>query len=85
MDNFKLVRFTDENIELMSEPIQKNEIVWLTAKEMAELFDVKRPDVVKHVNKIINLNELSTSTCAFLAQVQIEGTRKVKRTLKSYG
>ena len=32
----------------------KNETAWLIAEEMSELFDVKRQDVVKHVNKIIN-------------------------------
>lgn len=82
MDNFKLVRFTDENFELDVRTDSKNETVWLTAEEMAELFDVKRPDVVKHINKIINSKELNASTCSFLEQVQIEGSRKVKRKIK---
>lgn len=60
----------------------KNETIWLTSEEMAELLNVKRPDVVKHVNTIINSSELSTSTCSFLEQVQIDGSRKVKRKIK---
>ena len=82
MENLKLVRFTDDDFVLDVRADEENETVWLTADEMASLFDVKRPDIVKHVNKIINSKELNRGTCSFLEQVQIEGSRSVKRKIK---
>lgn len=82
MDKFEIVRFTDENFELDVRADSENETVWLTQEEMATLFGVQRPDIVKHVNKIINSKELSASTCSFLEQVQTEGNRRIKRKVK---
>ena len=82
MDKFEMVRFTDENFELDVRADSENETVWLTQEEMATLFGVQRPDIVKHVNKIINSKELSASTCSFLEQVQTEGNRRIKRKVK---
>jgi len=82
MNKFDLVKFTDKGFELDVRADSEHETVWLTAEEMSSLFGVERPDIVKHVNKIINSKELSKSTCSFLEQVQIEGKRKVKRKNK---
>lgn len=82
MDKFELVRFTDEGFELDVKADLQHDTVWLTAEEMATLFGVNRPDIIKHVNKIINSKELSKATCSFLEQVQFEGGRRVKRRIK---
>ena len=82
MNKFDLVKFTDNDFELDVRADSEHETVWLTADEMSNLFSVKRPDIVKHVNKIINSKELSKSTCSILEQVQTEGNRKVKRKIK---
>jgi len=82
MNKFDLLKFTDKGFELDVRADSEHETVWLTAEEMSSLFGVERPDIVKHVNKIINSKELSKSTCSFLEQVQIEGKRKVKRKNK---
>ena len=82
MDKFELVRFTDNGFELDVRADLQHDTVWLSAEEMAALFGVNRPDIVKHVNNIINSNELNQSTCSFLEQVQTEGTRTVKRKIK---
>lgn len=82
MNKFDLVKFTDNDFELDVRADSEHETVWLTAEEMGNLFGVNRPDIVKHVNKIINSRELSNSTCSFLEQVQIEGNRKVKRKIR---
>ena len=79
MNKFDLVKFTDNDFELDVRADSEHETVWLTADEMSNLFSVKRPDIVKHVNKIINSKEL---TCYILEQVQTEGNRKVKRKIK---
>lgn len=76
MDKYQLVKFEDGDFTLDVRADQENETVWLTAEELAALFGVNRPDIVKHVNKIVNSKELNKSTCSFLEQVQIEGNRK---------
>ena len=82
MNKYQLVKFEDNDFTLDVRTDLEHETVWLTAEEMSELFGVNRPDIVKHVNKIINSKELNKSTCSFLEQVQIEGNRKVKRKIK---
>ena len=79
MKNYELVKFTDNGFELDVRTDAENETVWLTAEEMSELFKVDRTVIIRHVNNIINSKELNKSTCAILAQVQIEGSRTVKR------
>lgn len=48
--------------------------VWLTQKAIAELFDIDRTAVTKHLKNIYNSSELEqNSTCAILAQVADNG------------
>ncbi|MFH1610270.1 MAG: RhuM family protein [Patescibacteria group bacterium] len=48
--------------------------VWLNAHQMASIFDVKRPAIVKHVNNIYKTKELNrNSTCSILEQVAADG------------
>ena len=51
---------------------------------MAELFNVNRPAIVKHISNILNDKELENSICSILEQVQIEGNRKITRKIKIY-
>lgn len=52
---------------------------------MALLFDVDRTRINRHVRNIYEDNELNKdSTCAESAQVQIEGKREVRRTIRLY-
>ena len=63
----------------------ENDTVWLTQNQMAELFQTDRTSIVKHIGNIYNSSELDEfSTCAKIAQVQIEGKRKVKREMIYY-
>ena len=74
--------YSDENGQTKVEVILQNENVWLNVNAIDTLFDVQRPAIVKHINNIYIYNdeELSKeSTCSVLEQVQIEGTRSVKR------
>ena len=67
------------------EVILQDENVWLNVNSIATLFDVQRPAIVKHINNIYNDLELSKKeTCSILEQVQIEGTRSVKRQKEYY-
>ena len=84
MDKFKLVRFTDNNFELDVRADLENETVWLTQKEMSLLFGVTTDNIGLHISNILKEKELDLSTTKESSVVQMEGQRKVQRTLKIY-
>ena len=52
----------------------EDETVWLDAHQMALIFGVNRPAVVKHINNIYKTGELDEkSTCSILEQVAADG------------
>ncbi len=85
MDKYQLVKFEDNDFTLDVRADVENETVWLTQDEMAQLFDVDRTRIVRHISNIYADFELDRiSTCAENAQVRIEGKRKIKRVIKLY-
>lgn len=61
------------------------ETVWLTQRQMAELFDVKPQNITIHLKNIYAEEELvEERTCKEFLQVQIEGSRKVERARLHY-
>jgi hypothetical protein len=63
----------------------ENETVWLTQAQMAELFNVQRQAITKHIKNIIETHELEESaTSSILELVQKEGQRLVKRPITLY-
>lgn len=63
----------------------ENETVWLTQAQMAELFDVQRQAITKHIKNIFETQELEEKgTSSILELVQREGRRTVKRTVSLY-
>lgn len=80
-----IVFYTDEEGNLQIEVVLQDENVWLNVNAIAELFDVQRPAIVKHINNIYNEQELDkNSTCSILEQVQKEGNRNVTRKREYY-
>ena len=62
-----------------------NETIWATPEQMAAIFGVQRPAIVKHLSNIYKTGELDEkATCSKMEQVQIEGDRKVTREKKTY-
>ena len=63
----------------------EGETVWLTQRQMSELFGTTAENVLMHLKNIFRDGELdeSATTKDFLA-VRQEGSRKVKRRLKHY-
>ncbi len=61
------------------------ETVWLTQRQMAELFDTSSENVIMHLKNIYGDGELDESAIAkdYLA-VQTEGRRQVKRQLRHF-
>jgi len=63
----------------------KNETIWATQAQMAEVFGVNSQAVTKHLKNIYQEGELSEkSTCSKMEQVQKEGNRLIKRSLDIY-
>lgn len=58
----------------------KQETVWLSLNQMAELFDRGKSVISRHISKIYAEKELDyDSTVAFFATVQTEGAKSVER------
>ncbi len=61
------------------------ETVWITQKDMAELFQTTVPNINMHLKNIFDENELDEiSTIKDFLIVRKEGNREVKRIQKSY-
>ncbi len=62
-----------------------NDTVWLTADQMAELFQRNKSTISRHIKNVIESGELKAdSTVAFFATIQNEGRRKVERNIAFY-
>ena len=61
----EIVLFTDgdKNIEVQVSP--DKETVWLTQKQMEELFDVKHATISEHINNILSAGELDEKSVGF--------------------
>ncbi len=55
----------------------ENETIWLSAENIAMLFNVNRPAIVKHIGNIYKDDELSGNlTCSILEQVAKDGKKR---------
>lgn len=76
-DNFqkgKIIIYKTSKNEVALDVRLKEETVWLDAHQVAILFDVNRPAVVKHIQNIYKTGELKKdSTCSILEQVAADG------------
>ncbi|MBD5236085.1 MAG: virulence RhuM family protein [Bacteroidales bacterium] len=85
MDGGQIILFQTQGGDTKIEVRLANESVWLTADQMAELFQRDRSTIQRHVKRIYEDGELKPdSTCAFFAQVQTEGKRQVERKIPIY-
>ncbi len=85
MDSGQIILFQTQGGETKIEVRLANESVWLTADQMAELFQRNRSTIQRHIKRIYDEEELTPdSTCAFFAQVQTEGKRQVQRQIPIY-
>lgn len=63
----------------------KDETVWLTQQQMADLFGTQRQAITKHLKNIFETGELDKiATCSILELVQKEGNRMVRRSVEIY-
>lgn len=81
MDN--IIVYNDGELELKV-PL-KGETIWLTQKQLGELFGVTKQNISLHINRIFQDNELvKDATVKFFLTVQKEGNRTVERNLEHY-
>jgi hypothetical protein len=74
----KFLLYTGKDGAVKVEVFFRGETVWLTQKAIAELFDVKRPAITKHLRNIFTSGELvENSVCSILEHTAEDG--------KSYG
>ena len=80
--NNQIIIYQTEDGQTQVDVRLENETVWLTQAQMAELFQTDRTSIVRHINNIYKVEELEReSTCAKIAQVQMEGHRAVTRQI----
>ncbi len=78
----KIIIYQTEDGQTQIDVRLESDTVWLTQAQMAELFETDRTSIVRHINNIYKVEELDReSTCAKIAQVQVEGKRNVKRNI----
>ena len=74
-----------ENQDVILEVNVKDDTVWLSQQQMAELFDSSRTNIIEHINNIYSDGELDKiSTCQDFRQVRKEGKRDVVRSIPFY-
>ncbi len=78
-----IVIYEDEDVALNA--TVDNETIWLSQKQMAELFGKSIKTINEHVNNLFKEGELEKeSTIRNFRIVQIEGTREVERAIEFY-
>ena len=82
-NNFLL--YTNDDGEVKVDVLLKDETIWLTINQMAELFGIDKSGISRHIKNIYDTGELQEeATVAKIATVQQEGTRQVTRNLEFY-
>ena len=83
MEN-KLVLYKDENGKVSVNVRFADEDVWLTQKQLAEIYNTTQQNIAQHIANIYNDEELNDATHKKFLLVQNEGRRQVKRSIDHY-
>lgn len=84
MNNFKTVKFQNEDFVIDVKFDVADNTVWLTQKQMAELFNVSVDNISLHIKNVLKDNELDNSNIEEFSEIRLEGKRHVKRKIKFY-
>ena len=85
MDKGQVILYQTPDGESKIEVRLENDTVWLSADQMAELFQRNKSTISRHVKNVLEDGELEeASTVEFFATVQNEGDRKVERKIAFY-
>ena len=80
----EVIKFEQEGMPLL-EVLLEDETIWLTQKQMGELFGCAPQNITYHLKGIFKIGELDeAATCKEFLQVQSEGGRQITRRPKFY-
>lgn len=77
----EIIIFDNQDVKL--EVNMKDETVWLSLEQMAQLFGRDKSVISRHIKNVLE-EELDSSTVAKFATVQKEGKREVSRDIEYY-
>ena len=77
MKKYELIKFADCDVELDVKVSPEENTVWLSQKEMAQLFEVSSDNIGLHISNILKEGELEQSTTEKSSVVQTEGGRSI--------
>jgi len=81
----EMLIYQNENGQIELEVKLQDETLWLSQKQMAELFGVTKQNISLHIQNILEEEELlADATVKYFLTVQQEGSRKVKREIEHY-
>jgi len=81
--NDEIIKFRDGEIEISAKI--EDETIWITQKQMCELFGRDKSVISRHIRNVFKSGELDkNSTVAKIATVQKEGNREVLREVEYY-
>ena len=85
-DNSKdIVIYQSKNGSIRIKHDARKETIWLTQLQVADLFNVGKAAISKHVKNIFETGELkASSTVSKMEIVQVEGDREVRRNIEHY-
>ena len=84
MEN-EIILYTDENGKTNVSVRFADEDVWVTAVQLAEIYNTSRQNIGQHLENIYKDNELPReATIKIFFIVQKEGSREVKREIDHY-
>jgi len=85
MQKKEILIFESDNESTTINVYIKNDTLWLSLNQIAELFDRHKSVIHRHLRNIFKEGELSMhSTVAYFATVQQEGERTVERDIEFY-
>lgn len=85
MTNNHVIIYNDDNQQVRVEARFEDENVWLTQRQIVELFQTAKSTVSEHIKNIYNDGELlPEATVRKIRTVQQEGSRNVSRELEYY-
>lgn len=85
MSNSEFIIYQADNGKTEISVRFENNNLWINQYQLEELFQTDRTSILRHITNIYKTNELDkNSTCAKIAQVQMEGNRQIVRKINSY-
>lgn len=81
----KILIYQNEKGDTKIDVYFEDDTIWMTQRSMAELYQVTPQNITTHIKHIYEDGELEQEpTCKSYLQVQIEGTRQIRRDIKFY-